>query len=198
VPYLGSLILTHSLHGQFPGPKEFPKQDRPNSLILFWSFRLMVGLGLLMIALGLWSAVLRWRGNLFGSRAFLHAARAMGPAGLVAILAGWVTTEVGRQPWVVYGVLRTADAVSPHSAGALALTLGLFVVSYLFVFGAGAAYVLRLMRKGPQSFTVTRPPEGGPGEENTPMRPMSAADLGNDDDDDGDGGAAGGTPTRRG
>lgn len=182
VPYLGSLILTHSLDKQFPGLKEFPKADRPNSLILFWSFRLMVGLGLLMVALALWSALLRWRGRLFSSRLFLHMARLMGPAGLIAILAGWITTEVGRQPWVVYGVLRTADAVSPHGAGALALTLGLFVVSYLFVFGTGAAYVLRLMRKGPQSFNLKRAPEGGPGERQTPMRPLSAADVGNDDD----------------
>jgi cytochrome d ubiquinol oxidase subunit I len=144
----------------------------------------MVGLGLLMIGLGAWSLLLRRGGRLFVTRPFLHAARWMGPAGLVAILAGWVTTEVGRQPWVVYGVLRTADAASPHAAGAVALTLGLFVIAYLFVFGAGTAYVLRLMRKGPQAFALHRAPEGGPGEGRTPMRPLSAADVGIDDDDD--------------
>ena len=184
VPHLGSVILTHSWNGQFPGLKAFPRQDRPNSLIVFWSFRLMVGLGLLMIGLGLWSLLLRRGDRLFVTRSFLHAARWMGPAGLVAILAGWVTTEVGRQPWVVYGVLRTADAASPHAAGAVALTLGLFVIAYLFVFGAGTAYVLRLMRKGPQAFALHRAPEGGPGEGRTPMRPLSAADVGTDDDDD--------------
>jgi cytochrome d ubiquinol oxidase subunit I len=187
IPHLGSLILTHTWNGQIPGLKEFAREDRPNSLIVFWSFRLMVGLGLLMIALGAWSLLLRRRGRIFTSRAFLRAALWMGPAGLVAILAGWVTTEVGRQPWVVYGVLRTADAVSPHGAGTLAFTLGIFVVTYFFVFGAGTVYVLRMMRKGPHAFELQRATEGGPGEERTPMRPMSAADVGNDDDDTGAG-----------
>jgi cytochrome d ubiquinol oxidase subunit I len=188
VPYLGSIILTHTLRGQFRGLKEFPKQDRPNSLIVFWSFRVMVGLGLLMIAMALWGLLLRRRGRIFHTPLFLRFVRIMGPAGLVAILAGWITTEVGRQPWVVYGALRTADAVSPHAASAVALTLGLFVVAYIFVFGAGAGYVLRLMRKGPQAFVHNHPPEGGPGEQKTPMRPLSAANVPNDDDiGDGDG-----------
>jgi cytochrome d ubiquinol oxidase subunit I len=182
VPHLGSVILTHSWNGQIPGLKEFPRDERPNSLIVFWSFRLMVGLGLLMIALGAWSLLLRWRGRLFTTRPFLRAALWMGPAGLVAILAGWITTEVGRQPWVVYGVLRTADAVSPHGAVSVGLTLALFVVTYFFVFGAGTVYVLRMMRKGPQAFELNRATAGGPGEERTPMRPMSAADVGNDDE----------------
>jgi cytochrome d ubiquinol oxidase subunit I len=191
VPYLGSIILTHTLRGQFRGLKEFPKQDRPNSLIVFWSFRVMVGLGLLMIAMALWGLLLRRRGRIFHTPLFLRFVRIMGPAGLVAILAGWITTEVGRQPWVVYGALRTADAVSPHPASAVALTLGLFVVAYIFVFGAGTGYVLRLMRKGPQAFALGHPPEGGPGEQKTPMRPLSAANVPNDDDiGDGDGDAA--------
>ena len=192
IPHLGSLILTHSWTGQIPGLKEFARGDRPNSLIVFWSFRLMVGLGLLMTALGAWSFLLRKRARIFTYRPFLHAALWMGPAGLVAILAGWTTTEVGRQPWVVYGVLRTADAVSPHGAGPLALTLAIFVVSYFFVFGAGTLYVLRMMKKGPQAFELHRATEGGPGEGRTPMRPMSAADVGNDDDDgDSNSGGAG-------
>ena len=183
VPHMGSLILTHTWAGQIPGLKEFPREERPNSLIVFWSFRLMVGLGLLMIALGAWSLLLRRRGRIFTTRLFLRAAMYMGPAGLLAILAGWVTTEVGRQPWVVYGVLRTADAVSPHGAASVALTLALFIVAYLFVFGAGVVYVLRMMRKGPQAFELHRATAGGPGEDRTPMRPMSAADVGNDDDE---------------
>lgn len=181
IPYLGSIILTHTLTGQFPGLKEFAPQDRPNSLIVFWSFRVMVGLGLLMIALGAWALWLRRGGRIFNRRLFLRFALAMGPAGLIAILAGWITTEVGRQPWVVYGVLRTADAVSPHSAATMALTLGMFIVAYVFVFGAGTLYLIRLIRKGPQHFAVQHAPEGGPGEGRTPMRPLSAADTRNDD-----------------
>jgi cytochrome d ubiquinol oxidase subunit I len=176
VPRLGSLILTHSWNGQIKGLKEFPREDRPNALIVFWTFRLMVGLGFAMIGLGLWSLWLRRGGAIYRTRAFQRVAVLMGPAGLVAILAGWFTTEIGRQPWVVYGLMRTSDAVSPHGAGPLALTLGLFVVAYLFVFGVGAAYVLRLVRKGPQAFDLTTPREGGPGETRTPARPMSAAD----------------------
>lgn len=175
VPRLGSLILTHSLDGQIKGLKEFPKQDRPPAQIVFWSFRIMVGLGFAMIGLGLWSLVRRRGGALYASRPFLWAALLMGPSGLIAILAGWITTEVGRQPWVVYGLMRTKDAVSAHAPETLALTLGLFVVVYLFVFGVGAAYVLRLVRAGPTHFEAVHPPEGGPGQERTPARPMSAA-----------------------
>jgi cytochrome d ubiquinol oxidase subunit I len=178
IPRLGSLVLTHSWNGQIPGLKDFPRDERPNALIVFWSFRVMVGLGLLMIVLGAGSLWLRWRGRLYDTRAFLRLAQWMGPAGLVAVLAGWITTEVGRQPWVVYGVLRTADAVSPHGAGPLALSLALFVVAYLFVFGVGIAYVLRLVRAGPQRFEDTRPPEGGPGRGRTPARPLSVAGRG--------------------
>jgi len=173
IPVLGSLVLTHSLDGQIKGLKDFPADQRPNSLILFWSFRAMVGLGLLMIALGAWGAWLRWKGRLYTARPFLRMAMWMGPAGLLAVLAGWITTEVGRQPWVVYGVLRTADASSGHGVAPLAFSLALFVVSYLFVFGVGIAYVLRLVRKGPQAFENTRAPDGGPGQGRTPARPLS-------------------------
>jgi cytochrome bd ubiquinol oxidase subunit I len=181
VPHLGAVILTHTWNGQIKGLKEFPRDERPNSLIIFWSFRAMVGLGLLMIALGFWSLWLRRGGQLYRKRGFLKAAVAMGPAGLVAVLAGWITTEVGRQPWVVYGVLRTADAASPHAVAPVALTLALFVVSYFFVFGVGFAYILRLVRKGPQTFDTSRPAHGGPGQERTPMRPLSAAEEGGDE-----------------
>ncbi|WP_020655752.1 cytochrome ubiquinol oxidase subunit I [Massilia niastensis] len=184
IPVLGSIILTHSLDGQIPALKDFARADRPNSLIVFWSFRLMVGLGSLMIVLGAWSLWLRRGKRIFSTRPFLRFALYMGPAGLLAILAGWVTTEVGRQPWTVYGVLRTADAVSPHGAVSLALTLVLFVVTYFFVFGAGAIYLLRLIRKGPQHVDLHRAPQGGPGEERTPSRPMSAADVPNDDSEE--------------
>jgi len=149
VPHLGSLILTHSWTGALPTLKQFAPQDRPNSSVVFWSFRVMVGLGLIMIALGLWSAWLRWRGTLWQCRPFLHVLLWMGPSGLIALLAGWITTEVGRQPWVVYGLLRTADAVSAHAAVQMSVTLLLFVLVYVPVFGMGLVYLLRLIRTGP-------------------------------------------------
>jgi cytochrome bd ubiquinol oxidase subunit I len=151
VPYVGSLILTHDLHGRIAGLKQFPAADRPNSTIVFWTFRVMAGLGVLMLLLGAWSVLLRRRGRLFESRAFLRFATLMGPSGLIALLAGWVTTEVGRQPWVVYGVMRTADAVSNHSALALSTTLILFVVMYCAIFGTGIGYMLKLVAKGPEA-----------------------------------------------
>ena len=150
VPYVGSLILTHHLHGRIAGLKQFPAADRPNSTVVFWTFRVMAGLGILMLLLGAWSALLRRRGTLFESRAFLRFALLMGPSGLLAIIAGWLTTEIGRQPWVVYRVMRTADAVSNHSALALSTTLILFVVMYCAVFGAGISYLLKLVAEGPE------------------------------------------------
>lgn len=175
VPHLGSLILTRSWNGTIPGLKEFPPQERPNSTAVFWSFRVMVGLGFLMVLLGLWSAWLRWRSRLWSSRLFLHFALWMGPSGLLALLAGWVTTEVGRQPWTVYGVLRTADSVSPHGPVQVGTTLVLFVVIYFAVFGAGIRYLLRLIRQGPEINEGKASETGGPGHLKTPMRPLSAA-----------------------
>jgi len=151
VPHLGSLVLTHSWDGQFPGLKAYPRADRPNATIVFWSFRVMVGLGLVMIAIGLWSAWKRLRGSLFRSRVLLRALLLMGPMGIVALLAGWITTEVGRQPWVVYGALRTADGASLHSTAEIGLSLFLFVAVYFTVFGAGIAYMLHLIAGGPNS-----------------------------------------------
>ncbi|HEY4071643.1 MAG TPA: cytochrome ubiquinol oxidase subunit I, partial [Herbaspirillum sp.] len=176
LPRLGGLILTHNWDGQIKGLKEFAPEDRPNAAIIFWTFRMMVGLGLLMIGLGLWSLLLRRGDRLYHSPLFLRAAICMGPAGLLALLAGWYTTEIGRQPWVVYGLMRTKDAVSAHTAGPLALTLGLFVIVYLFVFGVGVAYILRLVRKGPTPFAQQTSSMGGPGRDKQQMRPMSAAD----------------------
>ena len=176
IPYLGSLILTHSLDGQFPGLKEFPRDERPFVPIVFWSFRVMVGLGLLMIGLAVYGAWTRWRSSLYApeSRKLWKYALYMGPAGVIAILAGWFTTEVGRQPWVVYGVMRTADAVSPHEAFEVGLTLILFIIVYFILFGAGTVYMLRLIKRGP-SETGPVSPDGGPGEQRTPARPISAA-----------------------
>lgn len=175
IPRLGSLILTHSWDGQFPGLKEFPREDRPNSTIVFWSFRAMVGLGVLMILLGVWSFLLRRSGTLFESRAFLRTTLLMGPAGLVALIAGWFTTEVGRQPWVVYGVQRTADAVSNHGVMPLAISLALFIIVYCVVFGVGIGYMLRLVRKAPEMHAADAIVPGGPGQDRQQMRPISAS-----------------------
>lgn len=148
IPYLGSLILTHSLDKQVPALKEFPKDDRPNSLIVFWSFRIMVGLGILMILVGVWGTWLRYKKKLYQSNLFLRFTFLMAPSGLIAILAGWFTTEVGRQPWVVYGIQRTRDAVSAHGEMHMSISLLIFLIVYGSVFGIGYAYMLKLIRKG--------------------------------------------------
>ncbi|MCB2100117.1 MAG: cytochrome ubiquinol oxidase subunit I, partial [Rhodobacterales bacterium] len=149
VPRLGSLILTHDPDGTVRGLTEWPAGDRPPAEILFWSFRLMVGIGICMVAVALWAAVARARGRLYASPWLHRALVAMGPSGLVALLAGWVTTEVGRQPWAVYGLLRVADAASPVDAAAVGGSLAMFVAVYLLVFGAGIFYVLRRLGRVP-------------------------------------------------
>lgn len=170
VPNLGSLILTRKWDGQFPGLKEFAPEDRPNSTVVFWSFRVMVGLGMLMLLLGVWGAWLRWRSRMYEARFFLRFAIWMGPAGLIAILAGWYTTEIGRQPWIVYGVMRTADAVSNQSALSMSVTLIVFIVVYFIVFGTGVRYMLKLVGKGPEDHEQESPDDTG-----RPARPLSAA-----------------------
>ncbi|QYM91434.1 cytochrome ubiquinol oxidase subunit I [Dickeya zeae] len=174
IPYLGSLILTHSLDKQVPALKRFPKDERPNSPVVFWSFRIMVGLGMLMILLGVLGVWLRWRQRLYQSRPFLWFTLLMGPSGLVAILAGWFTTEVGRQPWVVYGLQRTREAVSAHGDLQMSVSLLLFIAVYLSVFGVGYAYLVRLIKKGPQPGEGAGAPNGEPGLAQTPARPLSA------------------------
>lgn len=149
IPYLGSLILTHSLDKQIPALKSFAPEDRPNSTIIFWSFRVMAGLGMLMICLGLLSVILRKKKRLYHSPLFLRFALLMGPTGLIAILAGWFTTEIGRQPWVVYGLQRTKDAVSAHGDIQMSLSLLAFILVYFSVFGIGYFYMVHLMKKGP-------------------------------------------------
>jgi cytochrome d ubiquinol oxidase subunit I len=175
VPRLGSVILTHSWDGQIKGLKDFPPGDRPDSTIIFWTFRLMAGLGFLMALLGLTGAWLRWRDDLYRNRWLLRGAVAMGPTGLIALLAGWITTEVGRQPWVVYGVQRTADAVSHHSALAASVALAIFIVVYFAVFGTGIMYLLKLMAIGPERHTSLIEAAGGETPLQRPARPLSAA-----------------------
>ncbi len=149
IPGLGSLILKHDIEAGIDGLDTVAREDRPPVGIVFWSFRIMVGLGFLMVALGLWSLWSRWRKSLYENRWLHRFALAMSPAGFVAVIAGWITTEVGRQPWVIYGVMRTEDAVSAIDAPAVGASLTAFVIVYFLVFGAGTLYLLKLMRQPP-------------------------------------------------
>ncbi len=159
VPYLGSLILTHTLDGTIRGLKTWPPDQRPYAPIVFWSFRVMVGIGVLMLGLGLWSLLLRWQGRLYTTRAMHWAAVAMGPAGFVAVIAGWVTTEVGRQPWTVYGLLSTAQSASSIAAAAVGSSLVAFILVYFTLFGVGVYYILRLMARTAQPGEPGLPPD---------------------------------------
>ncbi len=162
IPGLASLYLTHDLDGSVKGLKDMPRATWPTNLpLVFWSFRVMVGLGLLMIALGLVSLWLRLRGRLYDTAWFQRFAVAMGPSGLIAVTAGWTVTETGRQPFTVYGLLRTADSVSPVAAPAVAASLAAFAVVYLAVFGAGIWYLLHLFNQTPQVHE-SGPPTGVP------------------------------------
>jgi cytochrome d ubiquinol oxidase subunit I len=135
----------------------------------------MVGLGMLMLLLGVWSLWLRLRQRLLRSQWFLRFAVLMGPAGLIAILAGWLTTEIGRQPWVVYGVMRTKDAVSNHSTLALSTTLVVIIIMYFAIFGTGAVYMLKLVAKGPAEHGGDDGAAPEMGQTKRPARPLSAA-----------------------
>ncbi len=170
IPHLGSLILTHSWDGAVKGLKDFAPQDRPPVLIPFFAFRIMVGLGFAMLAiawLGLW---LLKRGTAFSSRWYLRAWMAMTPSGFIALVLGWWVAEVGRQPWVVYGALRTADAVSPNiTPGSVLGSLITYIVTYLLLFGFATWYLVKMLRTGP----VTAPPQRGV---QTAARPLSLGD----------------------
>ena len=149
IPKLSSLILTHDLNGEVKGLKEWPKDERPSVAWVFWSFRVMVGIGVLMIFTGVTAAILYLRKQLFNKRWFQLWCMVMTPSGFVAVLAGWFVTEIGRQPYIVYGVMRTAETISPVMGSQVALSLLAFIFSYVFVFGAGSYYILRLIGKGP-------------------------------------------------
>ena len=178
LPHGASLIITHSWTGTFPALTDFPPEDRPPVAIVFWAFRIMVGLGLLMVAvafLGLW---LRWRGRLYRDGLFLRLLPFMIPSGFLAVLAGWFTTEVGRQPWVVYGLLRTADGASALARHQVISSMTGFAVVYTVIFGAGLYYVARLLRRGID--VDDRAAAAGPSSLQRPQRPLSALDSGVD------------------
>lgn len=161
VPLLGSLILTHSLDGTVQGLKDFPADERPPVAIVFFSFRIMVGMGLIMLGIVMLSWYLRIRNRLYESPWFLRLCEYAWPVGFIAVLAGWVTTEVGRQPWTVYGLLRTADSVSPSLQGhEVLISLIAYMVVYLMVYPVGVMLMWRLVKKGPGDVPAS-PVEGG-------------------------------------
>lgn len=171
LPNLASFIITHDMQGLFKGLKDFAPQDRPPVKPVFFAFRIMVGIGLLMIAIGLYGAYLWLRGRLFERGWYQWAVSHAWPLGFIAILAGWWVTETGRQPYLIYGVLRTADAVSPVSFWPVLTSLILFVLVYSVVFSMGTLLINKLIEKGPEGSAVEE-------EEGVPSRPLSAAEDG--------------------
>jgi cytochrome d ubiquinol oxidase subunit I len=155
IPRLGSLILTHEWNGQVRGLKSFPREERPPVAPVFYAFRVMVGVGFSMLAVVAWS-LWQWRRNALHSKLVLRAWMVMTPAGFIAVLAGWYTAEMGRQPYVIYGLLKTADAASAVSSTSVLTSLLVFGCVYLFVFTAGVWYLLKLLRKGPQPVDVSQ------------------------------------------
>jgi cytochrome d ubiquinol oxidase subunit I len=151
IPYLGSIWLTHSLDGRVEGLKNTPLDRQPQMGMAFYGLRVMYGIAIIMFGLGVASLWLRWRGRLFTTRWFLRALVIMAPSGILATLGGWYLAETGRQPWVIYGMLRTMDAVSPVPAGVLLSTLILFVCIYALFMAAFLAFALRMIRRGPEA-----------------------------------------------
>src|SRR4029077_21211985 len=171
VPILGSLIGSMSFTSKEVGLTDFPPQDRPPVLIPFFTFRIMVGCGLVMLALAWIGSYMNIKGGLERSRLLLWLTFLSFPLPFIAILTGWYTAEVGRQPWVVYGVLRTADAMTPFlTAGTVAISLIVYCVVYSFIFVFGTFYIYRLLRAGPGGRLV-QPPAAA-----IPNRPMSVVD----------------------
>ena len=157
IPKLGSLILKHGWDEEVKGLEEWSKADWPNVPLVFWCFRIMVGIGIAMILIGATGLLLRLTGRLYTNRLFHTAAVLMGPTGIVALLCGWMVTEVGRQPYTVYGLLRTADSASPIASPGLWGSLPAFVVVYILVFTPGFIYILRIMRGDPAA-DAKKPP----------------------------------------
>lgn len=166
VPHGSSLILTHTWDGAVPGLKSVPPSGQPPVVPVFFAFRIMVGIGLFMIAAALYGAFLWWRGTLFATRWYLWLMANCWWIGFIAVISGWVVTETGRQPWLVQGILRTADATSPVPAASVASTLVLFALSYAIVFWMGIYYINRLINRGPEHVANEA--------EALPSRPMMA------------------------
>ena len=169
IPGVGNAIQNLPRDEVVRGLDSYAREDQPPPFIPFMGFRVMVGLGVLMLVVGFWGAFLTWRKQVFDNRWFLRFAVAMGPSGFIAVLAGWMVTEVGRQPWVVYGVLRTRDAVAPVIASQVATSLLAYITVYAIVFTAGAIYILRLMAEGP----IAAHGEPEPRTQRSPGSPMA-------------------------
>lgn len=149
IPVLGSIILHHNTTEGLLGYESYPRADWPPMAPPFYAFRVMVGIAMLMLLMGMWSLFLRYKKRLYDTPLFLKAIMFMGPSGFVAVISGWIVTEVGRQPYTVYGLLRTADSISPISTSAVATSLVAFIVIYFTLFGAGFHYIFRQMKKPP-------------------------------------------------
>ncbi len=165
VPGLGSWFVAGDANAELQGLDAFAPDERPPVWVVFWAFRVMVGMGLIMIALGAWGAAVWAMKRLDAATLYQRALVLAAPSGFIAVLAGWIAAEVGRQPYVVYGVLRTADAVSPVPAASVAASLLFFMITYAIVFSAGALYILRLIGKGPDTeepAPTTQQPPGTP------------------------------------
>jgi len=172
VPLLGSLILTHDLNGVVPGLKDFPREDRAPVIIPFFAFRIMVGVGLLMLALVVLSLWLRLRRKLYNTIWFLKALMWSTPLGFIAVVAGWTTTEVGRQPWTVYGLMRTAQSVTPSLTGFdVLLSLAGYIAVYCIMFPTGLWFVLRIVRSG---VSAEEAAPVGAGRPSAPVKPVPA------------------------
>jgi cytochrome d ubiquinol oxidase subunit I len=172
IPLLGSIYLTHHVDGTVRGLKDFPRADRPPVAIVYFAFRIMVGVALVMLAVVAAGIILLWRRRLYSSAWFLRVATLVSPIGFVAVLAGWTTTEVGRQPWVIYGQLRTAQALTPSlTPGDVMISLALYMVSYLIIFGGGFMLLRRLVTVGPND----APEVASQDEVQRAARPLSAA-----------------------
>jgi len=169
IPGAGSWVNVGDANAELQGLDAFAAEDRPPVFITFWAFRVMVAMGLAMLTLGAWGVLVWVLKRLDGAALYHRALILAAPSGFIAVLAGWITAEVGRQPYVVYGVLRTADAVSPVSAGSVATSLLFFIVAYAIVFSAGALYILRLMARGPDT------EEAPPTSNQPPGTPIGAA-----------------------
>ncbi|MEI6260264.1 MAG: cytochrome ubiquinol oxidase subunit I [Deltaproteobacteria bacterium] len=149
IPGMLSLLTTHSINGRVSGLKEFPKSDRPNAAITFWSFRIMVGIGFLFVAVMIWAGFLSLRKRLFDTPIFYKTLVAVQPLGFVATVIGWITAELGRQPWTVYGLMRTKDSVSPIAAGNVVWSLAMFMIFFAVLGGSYFYFTLKTLHSGP-------------------------------------------------
>ena len=179
IPKMASFVLTHDWDGEVPGLNEVPKAEQPPVFIVFWAFRIMVGLGVLMIIFAIWGLVLRPKGRIYKSTAFLNGLRLMSLSPFIAVLAGWVVTEVGRSPWLIYQQMTHAQGLTPSLTGGMALfTLIGYIVVYTLVFSSGVYYLLKVFRGGVEKANAPHEMD----EVERPSRPFSAAHVAIDGD----------------